>query len=104
MRLGRLGRILRAADLPGMVLRLEERRVRHRRRRPIYRLLVALAGLGVLIAGLAMLVLPGPGLLVTAVGLAILALEFAWAEQLLSRAAVRLESLRSSGSRRRRRR
>jgi hypothetical protein len=32
-----------------------------------------------------MLVLPGPGLLVMAAGLAMLALEFAWAERVLER-------------------
>jgi uncharacterized protein (TIGR02611 family) len=32
-----------------------------------------------------MIPLPGPGLLVTAVGLAVLALEFAWAERMLER-------------------
>jgi uncharacterized protein (TIGR02611 family) len=39
----------------------------------------------VVLAGLAMIPLPGPGLLVTAAGLAVLALEFVWAERLLER-------------------
>lgn len=49
------------------------------------RALSATAGFALLGAGLAMLVLPGPGLLVLALGLAVLALEFAWAETLLQR-------------------
>jgi uncharacterized protein (TIGR02611 family) len=40
--------------------------------------------------GIIMIPLPGPGLLVVAVGLAILALEFAWAEHLLERTVDRL--------------
>jgi uncharacterized protein (TIGR02611 family) len=39
----------------------------------------------VVLAGLAMIPLPGPGLLIVAAGLAILALEFAWAERWLER-------------------
>jgi hypothetical protein len=45
-------------------------------------------------AGLAMLVLPGPGLLVTAIGLGLLALEFEWAERLLVRALHEAERAR----------
>ncbi len=41
-----------------------------------------------------MLVLPGPGMLVTAIGLSMLALEFAWAERLLGKALDRLEQVR----------
>ena len=41
-----------------------------------------------------MLVLPGPGMLVVAIGLSMLALEFAWAERLLAKALDRLERIR----------
>lgn len=68
---------------------LGERRLRHASRGTLYRIGFAVAGFVVLVAGGAMLVLPGPGLLVTAIGLAMLALEFLWAERLLLR-AVRL--------------
>ena len=64
---------------------VRERRERHRERSRIVRLAVALAGFVVVLAGLAMIPLPGPGLLVTAAGLAVLALEFVWAERLLER-------------------
>jgi uncharacterized protein (TIGR02611 family) len=67
------------------VEKVRERRERHRQRSRIVRAAVALAGFVVVLAGLAMIPLPGPGLLVVAAGLAILALEFAWAERWLER-------------------
>jgi uncharacterized protein (TIGR02611 family) len=69
--------------------RLRERRARHVQRHYVYRVAVAVVGFLVLIAGIAMLVLPGPGLLVSAVGLGLLALEFRWAERLLVRVTER---------------
>lgn len=45
------------------------------------KLLVAVAGGGVMLAGLAMVVLPGPAILVIPLGLAILATEFLWARR-----------------------
>jgi uncharacterized protein (TIGR02611 family) len=69
---------------------VRERRERHRERSRIVRAAVVLAGFVVLLAGLAMIPLPGPGLLVTAVGLAVLALEFVWAERLLERTVDRM--------------
>jgi uncharacterized protein (TIGR02611 family) len=87
-------------DAPSFAARLGERRTRHRRRGILYRVVFAVAGVTVLLAGIAMLVLPGPGLLVSAAGLGMLALEFAWAERLLARAAVRLEAVRLRATRR----
>jgi uncharacterized protein (TIGR02611 family) len=69
---------------------VRERRERHRERSRIVRAAVVLAGFVVVLAGLAMIPLPGPGLLVTALGLAVLALEFAWAERLLERTVDRM--------------
>jgi uncharacterized protein (TIGR02611 family) len=69
---------------------IRERRERHRERSRIVRAAVVLAGFVVVLAGLAMIPLPGPGLLVTAVGLAVLALEFVWAERLLERTIDRM--------------
>ena len=69
---------------------VRERRERHRERSRIVRAAVALAGFVVVLAGIAMIPLPGPGLLVTAAGLAVLALEFAWAERLLERTVDRM--------------
>jgi uncharacterized protein (TIGR02611 family) len=65
--------------------RLREQRDRHLSRSKFYRVPFALAGFTVVLIGIAMLVLPGPGLLVIAAGLAMLALEFAWAERILER-------------------
>jgi len=48
-------------------------------------------GITILVAGLAMLALPGPAFVVIPIGLAILSLEFTWAERLLERALVQAE-------------
>lgn len=48
-------------------------------RRSVWRVLVAVVGGILVVAGLAMIVLPGPGIVVIALGLAVLATEFAWA-------------------------
>ena len=47
------------------------------------RLVIAVVGSSLLLLGVVMLVLPGPGLLVIPIGLAVLALEFLWARNLL---------------------
>lgn len=54
--------------------------------RTLKRVLVLIAGLTVLAIGVALLVLPGPAVLVIPAGLAILAVEFAWARRWLRRA------------------
>ena len=70
---------------------VRERRQRHLERNRLVRIGFAVFGFLVVLAGLAMLVLPGPGLLVIAIGLGILALEFAWAERLLERTVDKME-------------
>lgn len=50
------------------------------------RVLVVLVGITVLLAGIIMLLTPGPAFAVIPIGLFILALEFVWAEQALSKA------------------
>jgi tellurite resistance protein TerC len=52
----------------------------------IKRIIVAVVGGTVLALGLALLVLPGPAFLVIPAGLAILAMEFAWARRWLRKA------------------
>jgi uncharacterized protein (TIGR02611 family) len=69
-----------------IVARIEARREIHRQMHWLPRVMVATAGFFVLLAGLAMLFLPGPAILVIPVGLAILSLEFVWAERLLEKA------------------
>jgi len=46
---------------------------------------VLVVGLALLVVGIVMLVLPGPGVLVTMAGLALLATEYEWARRLLAR-------------------
>ena len=78
-----------------MIDRLEERRERHSQRHKLYRIGFAVAGTLVLLAGiiLSLPLVPGPGLPLVAVGLAMLALEFAWAERLLRRVAHRIDQV-----------
>jgi uncharacterized protein (TIGR02611 family) len=66
--------------------RLREQRGRHRERPKPIRLLYVVAGFTILVAGVAMLVAPGPAFVVIPIGLAVLSLEFAWAERLLDHA------------------
>jgi uncharacterized protein (TIGR02611 family) len=68
-----------------MVERLEAQRERHRDRAMVVRALYALVGLTLLLGGIAMLVLPGPAFVVIPIALALLSLEFTWAERLLDR-------------------
>jgi uncharacterized protein (TIGR02611 family) len=74
-----------------MLRGVQQRRERHLERNRLLRIGFALFGFLVVLTGIAMLVLPGPGLLVIAIGLGILALEFAWAERLLERTVGRME-------------
>jgi len=66
--------------------RLAERREAHVQRGRFYRTGFTIVGATVTLAGIAMLVTPGPAFVVIPIGLAMLALEFAWAERLLDRA------------------
>ena len=79
---------------PRIVQRLEAQRERHRQRSFLVRMLYTILGFTVLIAGLLMLVLPGPALIVIPVGLALLSLEFVWAEGMLERALVHGDNAR----------
>lgn len=85
-------------DLPDLIARLRERRAQHKRRRRAYRVVYVIAGFTVTAAGVAMLVLPGPALVVIPIGLAMLALEFAWAERVLERTIARAEQARRTAA------
>lgn len=70
-----------------MAEQLGERRERHQQRGRAYRVAATIAGfllvlVGIVLAGPGV---PGPGFLVILIGLAVLALEFDWAERLLRR-------------------
>jgi len=63
---------------------------------PLRWLGAAVAGSTLILVGVVLLVLPGPGLLLIALGLAVLATEFVWAQALLHR--VRHHTVRVSGA------
>ena len=54
--------------------------------RSVRRVIVAVVGMTILLGGVALLVLPGPAFIVIPIGLAVLAIEFEWARDLLRRA------------------
>jgi uncharacterized protein (TIGR02611 family) len=72
---------------------VRKHRERHRERNRVVRYTVAFIGFLVVLVGLVLSLplVPGPGILVVAIGLMILALEFAWAERLLERTVLQLE-------------
>jgi uncharacterized protein (TIGR02611 family) len=79
---------------PELVRKLRARQAEHRRRGRLYRATFVLLGAVVLVAGVAMLALPGPAFVVIPIGLAILSLEFEWAERMLEKALVKGEEAR----------
>jgi len=70
---------------PKLIEKLEARRATHRERGRIYRIGFGVVGVLVLLGGLIMLVTPGPAFVLIPIGLAMLSLEFVWAERLLER-------------------
>jgi uncharacterized protein (TIGR02611 family) len=70
---------------PKLIERLETRRATHRERHLLFRLGFGLVGALVLIGGLIMLVTPGPAFVLIPIGLAMLSMEFVWAERLLGK-------------------
>ncbi len=79
------------AGRPPLIERVRARRDRHKERNRIYRAAFAVLGFVVLAAGVIMLVTPGPGIPAIILGLAMLALEFAWAERWLERLLAKAE-------------
>jgi uncharacterized protein (TIGR02611 family) len=71
---------------PKLVKKLQERREAYADKGRVYRTLWVVAGITVVLAGLAMVVFPGPAVVVIPIGLAMLSLEFCWAQRLLDRA------------------
>jgi uncharacterized protein (TIGR02611 family) len=78
--------------------RLAQRREAHLKRGRLYRVVFVLAGVVVTLAGVAMLALPGPAFVVIPIGLAMLAMEFAWAERALEKALVQAEKAQRSAA------
>jgi uncharacterized protein (TIGR02611 family) len=71
---------------PTLIERLEARRATHRQRHVLIRIGFSAAGIVIVVAGLVMLVTPGPAFVLIPIGLAMLSLEFIWAERLLGKA------------------
>jgi uncharacterized protein (TIGR02611 family) len=86
------------AQKPKLPERLREQRERHLQRPKVIRVLYIVAGFTLLLAGLAMLITPGPAFVVIPIGLAILSLEFAWAERLLDTAIEKGEVAKKKAS------
>jgi uncharacterized protein (TIGR02611 family) len=77
-------------DIPDLIRKLRERKVRHKQRHIVHRAGVVVLGCLVVLAGVVMSGpgVPGPGIATILVGLGLLALEFDRAERLLERAIV----------------
>jgi len=83
---------------PRLVRRLKARREEFQQRGRVYRAAWVTAGFTLLVAGLVMLVLPGPALVVIPIALAMLALQFAWAERMLDFALRRAETAKEKAA------
>ena len=70
---------------PKLIEKLEARRETHRERSRLFRIAFGIVGILVLVGGLVMLVTPGPAFVLIPIGLAMLSLEFVWAERLLEK-------------------
>ena len=77
-------------DIPDLIRKLRERKVRHKQRHIVHRAGVVLLGCLLVLAGIVMSGpgVPGPGIATILLGLFLLALEFERAERLLERAIV----------------
>jgi uncharacterized protein (TIGR02611 family) len=76
---------------PKLVEKLEARRETHRERSRLFRIVFGIVGGLILIGGLVMLVTPGPAFVLIPIGLAMLSLEFMWAERLLEKSLVQAQ-------------
>ena len=74
-------------DRPELLIKLQERKVRHKQRNLIHRAAVVVFGVLVVCAGIVMSGpgVPGPGIVTILIGLGFLALEFDWAERWMER-------------------
>ena len=77
-------------DRPELLIKLQERKVRHKQRHILHRIAVVIAGILIVIAGIIMSGpgVPGPGIVTIIIGLTFLALEFDRAERLLERVII----------------
>jgi uncharacterized protein (TIGR02611 family) len=87
-------------DRHPLLARLHARQERHAQRGLAYRVAFAATGFAVVAGGivLSLPLVPGPGIPLIAAGLAMLALEFDWAERPLERSVLRVDRLLVSRS------
>jgi uncharacterized protein (TIGR02611 family) len=72
-------------EVPEFIRKLREQRERHLERSRPVRIAFIVAGFTIFLGGVIMLVTPGPAFVLIPIGLAILSLEFVWAERALDR-------------------
>ena len=79
-----------ADEPPELLVKLRERKERHKQRHILHRIAIVIVGVLIVVAGGALSApgVPGPGIAVILIGLGFLALEFDWAERLLERAII----------------
>jgi len=83
------------------IQKLQKRKERHQQRPAVVRWAVVLLGVLITLAGVVMTgPVPGPGFLVIPIGLALLALQFEWAENLLEKAVVWANDARAKAANR----
>jgi uncharacterized protein (TIGR02611 family) len=77
-------------DPPELLIKLRERKERHKQRHILHRIAIVVLGVLIVVAGIGLSApgVPGPGIAVIIIGLGFLALEFDWAERLLERAII----------------
>jgi uncharacterized protein (TIGR02611 family) len=77
-------------DRPELLIKLQERKVRHKQRNILQRAAIVFLGILIVIAGIVMSGpgVPGPGIVTIVIGLGFLALEFDWAERWLERVII----------------
>jgi uncharacterized protein (TIGR02611 family) len=75
---------------PELLVKLRERKERHKQRNILHRVAIVILGVLIVIAGIAMSGpgVPGPGIATILVGLGFLALEFDWAERMMERVII----------------
>jgi uncharacterized protein (TIGR02611 family) len=77
-------------DRPELLIKLQERKVRHQQRNIFQRAAIVVLGVLIVFAGILLSLpgVPGPGIVTIIFGVGFLALEFDWAERLLERAII----------------
>jgi uncharacterized protein (TIGR02611 family) len=77
-------------DRPELLVKLQERKIRHKQRNLLHRIAIVIAGVLIVIAGIVMSGpgVPGPGIVTILIGLGFLALEFDWAERWMERVII----------------